>query len=464
MPSTYTTRLRLTLPATGELTNTWGTTVNTGITELVDASIAGAATLSTWGGAGVAYTLSNNNGVTDEARCMFIVASGSPGEAKNIICPAVSKLYVVKNEVTGGFSVTLKTASGSGITVENGKTAILRCTGTDVVDAITQLPAFSLAGGTVNGVVYLNASRTLTTGSALTFDGTNLGTTGGINAGNNVIVTGGSIQARNGIQIYSWNSDTTNFAYLQNVGSTGAGNAQLAFALQTSGEQMRLTSTGLGIGTSSPATKLHVNTGAAGYGVTIAASAQTSITYQLGIDSNSNLAIYDTNAAAQRLVLSNSGNLLVGTTSTGADGLGISNLLNLTFPEGSGTSYANLFRQASSGATVIANGYKRSATASGFASSIGTSWAKTAIGLGVGTGDITFYADPAGTVANGTDVTPSERARITSAGDFIHQVNGTAPSLSTNSTMSFELTSNTSLKIVVRGTDGVTRSTTLTLT
>ena len=174
MPSTYTTRLRLTLPATGELVNTWGTTVNTGITELVDASIAGAATMSTWGGAGVAYTLSNNNGVADEARCMFIVAAGSPGENKNIICPAVSKLYVVKNEVAGGFSVTLKTASGSGVTVENGKTAILRCTGTDVVDAITQLPAFSIAGGTANGVLYLNGSKVATSGSALTFDGTTL--------------------------------------------------------------------------------------------------------------------------------------------------------------------------------------------------------------------------------------------------------------------------------------------------
>jgi hypothetical protein len=52
---------------------------------------------------------------------------------------------------------------------------------------------------------------------------------------------------------------------------------------------------------------------------------------------------------------------------------------------------------------------------------------------------------------------------INSAGNIIANVNGTAPTLATNSTMSFELTSNTSLKIVVRGTDGTTRSTTLTL-
>ena len=144
MPSTYTPRLRLTLPATGELINTWGGTVNTGITELVDVAIAGSATLSTWGGAGVAYTLSNNNGVADEARSMFLLATGSPGENKNIICPAVTKLYVVRNSVSGGYSVTLKTAAGTGITVPNGKTLVLWCDGTNVVEAINYLGSLSL--------------------------------------------------------------------------------------------------------------------------------------------------------------------------------------------------------------------------------------------------------------------------------------------------------------------------------
>ena len=57
----------------------------------------------------------------------------------------------------------------------------------------------------------------------------------------------------------------------------------------------------------------------------------------------------------------------------------------------------------------------------------------------------------------------TERMRLDSSGNLITTVNSTAPTLSANSTMSFELTSNTSLKIVVRGTDGVTRSVSLTL-
>lgn len=43
--------------------------------------------------------------------------------------------------------------------------------------------AVTLSGGTVNGVAYLNGSKVVTSGSALTFDGTNLATTGDISLG-----------------------------------------------------------------------------------------------------------------------------------------------------------------------------------------------------------------------------------------------------------------------------------------
>ena len=53
--------------------------------------------------------------------------------------------------------------------------------------------------------------------------------------------------------------------------------------------------------------------------------------------------------------------------------------------------------------------------------------------------------------------------KIDTSGNLIAALTGTAPSLGTNSTMTFELTSNTSLTIKVRGTDGTTRSVALTL-
>jgi hypothetical protein len=80
-------------------------------------------------------------------------------------------------------------------------------------------------------------------------------------------------------------------------------------------------------------------------------------------------------------------------------------------------------------------------------------------------GDTGLFSPTTGGAASGVLVFYGNAVEVArfDGGSFITSVNNTAPTLSTNSTMSFELTSNTSLKIVVRGTDGVTRSVSLTL-
>lgn len=154
MPSTYTTSLSLTLPATGELSGTWGNTVNTGITALVDDSVAGTTSITM---AAADYTLSTTQGATNEARRMFLTMTGTPGAARNVIVPAVSKLYFVYNNTTGGFAQTVKTASGSGVSVPNGARMVLYCNGTDVVTPVTavnlNLPFSTFTGalGVANG-------------------------------------------------------------------------------------------------------------------------------------------------------------------------------------------------------------------------------------------------------------------------------------------------------------------------
>jgi hypothetical protein len=121
-------------------------------------------------------------------------------------------------------------------------------------------PTFS--GGTANGVTYLNGSKVLTSGSALTFDGTTA-TTPRLALGGTTLPSAGTAT------LFSRTSD--NNTYLQ----TGSGNTFLVLDgsqnsmftasptvlqfLISNSEQMRLTSTGLGIGTSSPAYKLDVN-------------------------------------------------------------------------------------------------------------------------------------------------------------------------------------------------------------
>lgn len=53
-----------------------------------------------------------------------------------------------------------------------------------------------LSSGTANGISYLNGSKVVTTGSALTFDGTNFATTGAVTAGTYNRVSNGTIDVR----------------------------------------------------------------------------------------------------------------------------------------------------------------------------------------------------------------------------------------------------------------------------
>jgi len=135
MTTAYTPILQLALPVTGELNGAWGDVVNNNITSMIEQAIAGLATVNTWVAA--SHTLTTADGTTSEARCAILECSGAPGAAATVICPAFSKVYVIKNTVTGGYAVTLKTSAGTGISVPNGSTSILYCDGTNVVSAAT---------------------------------------------------------------------------------------------------------------------------------------------------------------------------------------------------------------------------------------------------------------------------------------------------------------------------------------
>ena len=76
------------------------------------------------------------------------------------------------------------------------------------------------------------------------------------------------------------------------------------------------------------------------------------------------------------------GNLVVGITGAVTDSVSISPSYNLSWAENTNLSYANIFRQASSAATVLASGYKRSGTSNKMDSSIAASWGKPQFGRG----------------------------------------------------------------------------------
>ena len=165
MTTAYTPILKLALPVTGELSGTWGTVVNDNITSMVEQAVAGLATISTWTASpGNAHTLTTADGTSSESRCaMLVLATGSGGTALTgageVICPAASKMYVVKNGTS--YAVTLKTSSGTGVAVPAGETAFLFCDGTNVNQCVTSFVNATLSGNlTVNGNATLGDAAT----------------------------------------------------------------------------------------------------------------------------------------------------------------------------------------------------------------------------------------------------------------------------------------------------------------
>ena len=163
--------------------------------------------------------------------------------------------------LTGSTDLVLGTIGANGIHFTTNSSA------TDAL-AISSSGAVSLPGGTANGVAYLNGSQVLTTGSALTFNGTTFGVVGNgsVSGADGLFVSGavsGGSPFISGGNLELGATATSAVVQAYNRPSFGAYNLDLktttAFTFSLAGsEQMRLTSTGLGIGTSSPSGKLSV--------------------------------------------------------------------------------------------------------------------------------------------------------------------------------------------------------------
>ncbi|MGH7343290.1 MAG: hypothetical protein ACREK4_00125 [Candidatus Rokuibacteriota bacterium] len=67
---------------------------------------------------------------------IVIRTSGTMTAARNLIVPALAKPYFVINNCIGGFQLTVKTPSGTGIALLEGQKAVLYCDGTNVVEVL----------------------------------------------------------------------------------------------------------------------------------------------------------------------------------------------------------------------------------------------------------------------------------------------------------------------------------------
>jgi hypothetical protein len=72
---------------------------------------------------------------TAEGRYAVLELTGTLTANRNLVVPAKSKLYLVINSTSGSFTATVKTASGTGVAVAQGRRAFLYSDGTNVVAA-----------------------------------------------------------------------------------------------------------------------------------------------------------------------------------------------------------------------------------------------------------------------------------------------------------------------------------------
>ena len=304
-----------------------------------------------------------------------LVFQATLGGAVNLIGPNTASTI----------NFTLPSADGtSGQALATNGTGTLAFSSFATLVSNTFTGSQTLSGGTANGVTYLNGSKVLTSGSALTFDGTNFGVNSSstIDGGRLSVAFSGSTQNGIGLKdtadasgasfLGAYNSTNGFIGSLRRSGTDNAlainGNSYLAFQ-QNSTEQMRLTSTGLGIGTSSPSAsfKLDVtglirsNATANGGGQFTIAKSGTTVGVLCGsgnvigsaatdlalyAETGNAVSIFTNGSATARATFDTSGNLLLGvTSSTGLTGTGdfaMPNNRAIRFRNAANSAYLNM--------------------------------------------------------------------------------------------------------------------------
>jgi len=152
MTTAYTSLLGLALPVTGELSGTWGDTVNNSITSLLDSAIAGTQTVT------ADTTLTTTTGAANQSRQAILLCS--PASANiTITAPAQSKIYTVIN-TSAVYTVTIRgVGPTTGVTLAVSESAVVAWNGSDFI----RISSNSATTGnfTVNGNLSVTGNTTL---------------------------------------------------------------------------------------------------------------------------------------------------------------------------------------------------------------------------------------------------------------------------------------------------------------
>jgi hypothetical protein len=183
MASTFSPTLRLELIGDGDQSGIWGQTTNTNLGTLLEQAITGVVNVTMLD---ANYTLTNFNGVSDEARNAVLVVGGTNAAVRDIIAPLAEKLYVIRNSTVGGFAINIRAVTGSSVSVPSGATVWVYCDGTNFNAIGTESVGNFEVNGNLTVTGNTNAVAATYTGNvaALNLSTANLSATGNVSAAN----------------------------------------------------------------------------------------------------------------------------------------------------------------------------------------------------------------------------------------------------------------------------------------
>jgi hypothetical protein len=153
MASTFSTDLKLELMATGENAGTWGTKTNTNL-NLIQQAIAGFQSIDV---AAADVTLVMTDASISNARNMVLKFTGTLTANRTVNLPdSIEKFYILQDSTTHStFTLTFKTVSGTGFTLDEGKIHAAFSDGTNVTEV-----ALNTLGGSIGTAQIDNSAVT----------------------------------------------------------------------------------------------------------------------------------------------------------------------------------------------------------------------------------------------------------------------------------------------------------------